>query len=142
MFHRLLVPIKPAKKPLVGLEALVKLARAANASLVFVSVEGGSDAALAGKSAPLILDVMHENRDLAEAALRWVREHFDREGLDVEMLLLKGHVVDTVLACAKERGCDAIVFTHHSKSWLSSLTGNIGDAIIRKSPIPVLIIKQ
>lgn len=141
MFRRLLVPIKPALKPRVELGALVTLARAAHAALLFVSVEGSADVALTGRSAALALDVMHESRDLANAALRWIQECTAGENLQVETYVVKGDVVQAVLAAAREHACDAIVLTQHPKTWLAPLTGSIGDAIARQSRLPVLILK-
>jgi nucleotide-binding universal stress UspA family protein len=140
MFHRLLVPIKPGAKSPLGLKAVVKLARNGNVALIFVAVESDADVSLTGRTAALVLDVAHERRDLARAALRSIQERLGGEGLDITSHILKGHVVEAVVAAADEHGCDAIALMRRFNRWPASLTGRIGDAIIRESTIPVLIL--
>jgi len=140
MFHRFLVPVKPATQPHLALKTLVGLARASNATLVFVAVEEASDLMLTGRSAGLVFDVEHERRDLAEAALHWVEERTHGQGLDVQTALVRGNVVDALLRAAEDYGCDAIVLTRRPKSRPGFLTGNTGDAIARKSGLPILVL--
>jgi nucleotide-binding universal stress UspA family protein len=140
MFHRLLVPIKPEARPHLGLKTLARLARASNVALIFVAVAGDAGVLLTGRSAALVLDVAHERRDLATSALRWVREHLDGDDLDVQALVVKGNVVDAVLAAANEHACDGIVLTQRPSRWPTFLTGRVGDTIARKSAVPVIVL--
>lgn len=140
MFHRLLVPIKPEAKPALGLKALVRLARNGNVALIFVAVESAADVVLTGRSAALVLDVAHERHDLATSTLRSIQERLGGEGLDIHSHILKGHVVEEVVGAAGEHGCEAIVLMRRSNRWPASLTGRIGDAIVRKSTVPILIL--
>jgi nucleotide-binding universal stress UspA family protein len=140
MFHRLLVPIKPEAKFDLGLGAIIRLTCNGNVALIFVAVESDAEVALTGRTAALVLDVSHERRDLARAALRSIEERLRNEGLDITSHILKGHVVEAVVKAADEHACDAIVLMRRFNRWPASLTGRIGDAIVRRATMPVLIL--
>ena len=139
MFHRLLVPIKPKGKPALDLNALVAFARSSNAAIVFVSVVADPDVALTGRSAALVLATGRVRRERAASTLRQIEEHLQRQDLNVQSLVLEGNVAASVVAAARELGCDAIVLARRLSGRSASLTGRVGDTIVRSSVVPIII---
>ena len=124
MFHRLLIPVKPEPKPHVALETVARLCRADDARLIFLVVEIDADIALRGHSAAFSIVHIHERRDRAEAALRWIREQSIMAELAIETLHARDNVLETILELTSERRCDAIGLTLRKKAWARSTGGS------------------
>jgi universal stress protein A len=64
-------------------------------------------------------------------------------GADVRLVVLKGEPYSTVIEYAEKSGLELIVVGSHGASKLEKmLLGSVTDKIIRKSPIPILVVKN
>lgn len=89
------------------------------------------------------LDLSHEfpmSRTDAEAQLVSLRRRL-KAGKDVQSVL--GPVEDTILSWARHLDYDLIVMGTHGRSGLRRLLlGSVAEAILRESPIPVLVVRK
>jgi nucleotide-binding universal stress UspA family protein len=70
----------------------------------------------------------------------FLKEHFS-DFPDVEPVLEKGDVVETILRVAQEKGADLIVIGTHGRKGLDRiLFGSVAEGVVKNSPIPVVTI--
>jgi nucleotide-binding universal stress UspA family protein len=68
----------------------------------------------------------------------FLKEHFS-DFPDVEPVLEKGDVVETILRVAQEKGADLIVIGTHGRKGLDKiLFGSVAEGVVKNSPIPVV----
>jgi len=68
----------------------------------------------------------------------FLKEHFS-DFPDVEPVLEKGDVVETILRVAQEKGADMIVIGTHGRKGLDRiLFGSVAEGVVKNSPIPVV----
>lgn len=64
------------------------------------------------------------------------------EGVTVQTHVGHGHVAETILKSAKKYGCDLIVMSSHKPDELRSLlVSSHANAVVRHSPVSVLIVR-
>lgn len=70
----------------------------------------------------------------------FIKEHFS-DYPDVEFILEKGDVVETLIRIAQEKGVDLIVMGTHGRKGLDKiLFGSVAEGVVKNSPIPVVTI--
>ncbi len=68
----------------------------------------------------------------------FLKEHFS-DFPDVEPVLEKGDVVETILRVAQEKGADLIVIGTHGRKGLDRiLFGSVAEGVVKNSPVPVV----
>ncbi len=68
----------------------------------------------------------------------FLKEHFS-DFADVEPVLAKGDVVETILRVAQEKEADLIVIGTHGRKGLDRiLFGSVAEGVVKNSPIPVI----
>ncbi len=68
----------------------------------------------------------------------FLKEHFS-DFPNVESVLEKGDVVETILRVAQEKGADMIVIGTHGRKGLDRiLFGSVAEGVVKNSPIPVV----
>jgi nucleotide-binding universal stress UspA family protein len=68
----------------------------------------------------------------------FLKEHFS-DFPNVEPVLEKGDVVETILRVAQEKGADLIVIGTHGRKGLDRiLFGSVAEGVVKNSPIPVV----
>ena len=83
-------------------------------------------------------------RDLAEADpyLEILADSLRTKGFSVSTVVESGHAAQVILQAARSKGADLIAMSTHGRSGLSHLLlGSVTDEVLRRSPIPVLVIK-
>ena len=126
------------------------LARTAGAKVVVAHVVEEEPAAaipvIPGGVQPEVFDLARfreESRKAAASALEGVAEEFRREGIAAETRLRTGRPFVEILRLARELPADLIVMGTHGRSGLRhALIGSVAERVVRKSPCPVLTIKQ
>jgi universal stress protein A len=61
-------------------------------------------------------------------------------GVPVEVVVRFGRLADEILLEADAFGADLIAVTAHARGWLGRLLGKVVGALIRRSPVPVLVL--
>jgi len=84
----------------------------------------------------------HYYQDEGVAALASARKLLDDAGLRYHHHICAGAYAETIVACAKEKGCDMIVMGARGLGSVAGmLLGSVTTKVIHLSPLPVLIIK-
>jgi nucleotide-binding universal stress UspA family protein len=82
------------------------------------------------------------HRDEGLAALAGARHILDEAGVPCTAHIAVGHVADTILRYATERGFDKILMGSHGRSGLMEmLLGSVASEVLRRSSIPVTLVK-
>ncbi len=70
----------------------------------------------------------------------FLKEHFS-DYPNVEFVLEKGDVVETLIKIAQEKGVDLIIMGTHGRKGLDKiLFGSVAEGVVKNSPIPVVTI--
>ena len=89
-----------------------------------------------------IEDSRRERAEITRESLDKVLANLPR-GIDVEAKVLEGPVVDQIVRYARQINADLIVSCTHGRTGLSHvLMGSTAEALVRRSPCPVLTLKQ
>ena len=98
--------------------------------------------------APLMRDDSVPRRTLetryskANAYLDGVRKRPGRRGVPARTLVRSGDPAEGILGCAKAEGASLISMSTHGRSGVRrTLFGSVAEAVIRSSPLPVLIVR-
>jgi nucleotide-binding universal stress UspA family protein len=82
------------------------------------------------------------HRDEGLAALATARRLLDQAAMPYTHHIAVGHVADTIVRFAKERGFDRIVMGSHGHGGLLQLlAGSVASAVLKRSSVPVTLVK-
>lgn len=82
------------------------------------------------------------HRDEGLAALASARRMLDAAGVPYAHHIAVGHVADTIVRYAQERGFDRIVMGSHGRSGLRHLLmGSVASEVSKRSQVPVTLVK-
>jgi nucleotide-binding universal stress UspA family protein len=77
------------------------------------------------------------NQKYLEAKVAWAQE----QGFEARSILAFGEPVLRILLCAESEKVDQILLSTHGRSGLSRFfMGSVAEGVIRRSPVPVLIV--
>jgi nucleotide-binding universal stress UspA family protein len=82
------------------------------------------------------LDAYHREEGLA--ALANARQLLDQAGVAYSHHIAVGHVADTIVRYAREKGFDKIVMGSHG---LGALLGSVAQDVLKHSTVPVTLVK-
>ncbi|MCL5023333.1 MAG: universal stress protein [Nitrospirae bacterium] len=86
--------------------------------------------------------IAEKERKAAECAIKNVKEVAEKEGLNIEGLILEGRPYEAVVNSATEKKADLIVVGSHGRTGLEKLLmGSVTERIIVLSPCAVLVVK-
>jgi nucleotide-binding universal stress UspA family protein len=81
-------------------------------------------------------------RDEGFVALKGARAALESAGVPYQVHVAVGHVADTILRYAVEKGFDKIVMGTYGRSGLLEvLLGSIAEEVLKRSSIPVMLVK-
>ena len=81
-------------------------------------------------------------REEGSAALADARRMLDEAGVPYTHHIAVGHVADTIIRYAKERGVDKIVLGSHGRTGLLQvLLGSVAQEVLKRSDVPVTLVK-
>lgn len=82
------------------------------------------------------------HREEGMAALADARRMLDEAGVPYTHHIAVGHVADTIIRYAKERGIDKIVLGSHGRTaLLQVLLGSVAQEVLKRSDVPVTLVK-
>ncbi len=142
-YRHLLVPLDGSKLSHAALEGALPIARATGARLTLASVVDGvlchSFESIAHTEGISVVDAVGNY-------LEGVQEPLRSEGFDVatRVMVAGGFTAaERIIEIAGEVGADLIAMSTHGRSGLEkALFGSVASAVLRNSPVPVLVFPQ
>ncbi len=126
--RKVLVPLDGSERALHAFVPAAELCRLFRAQLLFLRVLEKADP---------------EERSRAKAHLEEVEERSRAIGVEAQTSLAEGDPVDRILEVARAQRADLIAMATHGRRGLARLaTGSVAKAVLRKSTLPVLIVRS
>jgi nucleotide-binding universal stress UspA family protein len=145
MYKRILVPIDGTDTARTGLKEAIALASQQKATIRLLHVVNDFPILMEMSSA-INFEQYHEGlHQYGRKVLEDARALVNSAGLEVEtqlQMLKGGRVSDVILKDARSADCDLIVIgTHGRRGFQRALLGSDAEAVLRASPVPVLLIR-
>lgn len=137
-----LVPVDGSAASLRAVEYAIKLRRACQAGeIVLINVQPPPDSwELRRFMKAAEIEAMQETR--GGDALASARKLLDDAGVACEPEVLLGPVAESIVACAREKGCDLIIMGNKGETFVEEVvTGSVAHAVLRLSQLPVTYVK-
>jgi nucleotide-binding universal stress UspA family protein len=155
MFETILVPLDGSDLAEQALEPAAELARKLESLLVLMQAVDSLAQRLSKppmvmetpSSAPVTVEIMQEALDAekgaAKAYLAGLEQRLLSTGVKVEAFVAEGPAADAILSVAQDQGAGMIVMSTHGRGGLLRVVfGSVADAILKRSHIPVLVIRS
>ena len=144
MYKRVLVPLDGSGLAEAILPFVEQVAGPLDAEVVLLNVieppSPGEVIASAGVVSP---DAWRIRELEVKRYLAGVERRLAAKGLRVERRLQMGRAADEILATATASGADLIAMTTHGRSGVARLLfGSVAEAVLRASPVPVLMFRM
>jgi nucleotide-binding universal stress UspA family protein len=134
---KILVPLDGSTTAEAAVPIALRLARAENASLMFLTVTG-----VHPTTDPLPVEVELVPIRTAEAYLDAVKRRLAADYPNVSSAVWRGTAAAAIVRAAKEYGMDQIVMTTHGRTGAErDMFGSVADAVLRAAPIPVVVLR-
>jgi len=145
MYKRILAPIDGSDAAQRGLQEAIALALDQQAKLRLLFVVDASMSAIDPSAFLAYDELLGALRNTGQAVLgKGEQQALDR-GAQVDTVLRETtdrRVAGTIVAEAKEADCDLIVMgTHGRRGWSHLVLGSDAEAVIKTSPVPVLLVR-
>lgn len=137
-----LLPVDGSSASLRAVEYVIKLyASCQNGQIVLLNVQPPSDSwELTSHLRPAEIEAMQVSR--GGDALESARKLLDAAKVPYEPAVLLGPVAESIVACARDKGCEQIVMGNQGESFLAeAVTGSIAHEVLRLSQFPVTYVK-
>ncbi len=140
--RKILVPVDGSEHALRALAEVIKRHAAGEALEVHllnvqIPVESGYARMFVSHE-----DLQEYYRMEGKEALRAARAQLDAVGVPYTNHVAVGHVAQTIVDFARERGCDEIVMGTHGRSALTHLLlGSVASDVSRSSEVPVTLVR-
>jgi nucleotide-binding universal stress UspA family protein len=138
-FERILVPLDGSEQSIWALGKAVQIAKLAGGVITLIHVYSVSSFAITPNQ---VFEYVQSMRKYGESVLEDGKKKAKAEGVQVETLLVEGHVVEEILKAAKEGNYKLIVIGAKGMSKLTELLmGSVSSSVTRLAPCPVLIVR-
>jgi nucleotide-binding universal stress UspA family protein len=143
MFKRILVAVDESPQAASALDLAIELAKDVKAALTLVhvldpgAIASTADDAAAATVVEIELDELQSaGKELLEASAARVRE----AGLEVDTIMRDGVPAETILDTAERSNAELIVIGTHGRHGVARFfLGSCAEAVLRQSPMPVLV---
>ena len=117
-----------------------RLAAALHAKLLFVSVIDLRTLQLPGGRMSRRID---QERARLEASAAELVLRARRQNVTASFLIWVGDPVDSIIEATQSEGADMIVVGSHGRGTLArALIGSVSDAVVRRAPCPILVVRS
>jgi len=142
-FRKILVPYDGSELSEAALPFIQEFAKAFGASLVLFHALFPPASAYPGFEAPIASDrLWRDLREIAEKQLAELSEKLGKAGLQVTTAVTFGPTVDEIIQAATAGQADLIAMSTHGRSGVGRwIMGSVADAVVRRSELPVLIVR-
>lgn len=141
MYQKVLVPVDESNGAMRALLEACKLAQNVHAKVYAVHILDYAQVAWNGNSL-----VNHEEQKTKDAVIEQSKEIFEQYQIvgETEVLNNTGEkIAQIIIRKAQENNCDLIVMgTHGLTGVMHLLMGSVAEGVLRKSKIPVMLIRQ
>jgi nucleotide-binding universal stress UspA family protein len=91
----------------------------------------------------IVVDDVEARRREAEDYLAPISAMLRSQGVDTSWAIRRGRPADEILAAANENGADLIAMATHGRTGIGRLLfGSVAEAVLRRAPVPVFMIRQ
>jgi universal stress protein A len=150
-FKTILVPTDFSENAQVAFEKAYDLALQLKAKLHVLHVQDESNLRVAIKEG--LLSAQSTDQQLQEAVERLTEDRFskllagvDRSQIEIEHLSRRGDSDSVIIAYAKKINADIVVIGRRGAgtvgTFISVVLGSVAEAVIRKSPCPILVVRR
>jgi nucleotide-binding universal stress UspA family protein len=139
---KILLPVDGSEAALRAVDYLIRMAASCQQlEIHVVNVQPPVDSwELKSHLRPAEIEAMQETR--GGDALRPARERLDKAGVAYIPAVLLGPVAETIVAYAREQGCDQVIMGNKGESFLAeAVTGSVAHEVLRLAPLPVTFVK-
>lgn len=139
---KILVPVDGSNASLRAAEYAARLVKSCQAAqIVLLNVQPPIDAVEVRRfMKPAEIEAMQESR--GGDALAPARKLFDEAGVAYEPIVLIGPVAESIVACARDKGCGQIVMGNKGETFLQeAVWGSVAHDVLRLSTVPVTYVK-
>lgn len=150
MFDRILVPLDGSEHSLRALENAIQIAKKFGSKInlihIYSIVVPSVSPIFLSESAALAPEIATElgdaKRKVGEDILTESERRVNTEGIQVEKLLVEGHVVEKILETANKGGFNLIAMGARGLGRMKEvLLGSVSHSIVRHAKCPVLVVK-
>ena len=146
MYGKILVPIDGSATAHRGYEEAVALARALGSTLVVMHVVDTFPIAVEMVTTTTWQEISDGMRKQGQTLLDTACQTATTHGVKAEPHLVEARgerVADTILAQARDSGCDLIVMgTHGRRGFSHVMLGSDAERVVHESPVPVLLVRH
>jgi nucleotide-binding universal stress UspA family protein len=146
MYKRILVPVDGSRTSARGLEEAIKLAKSQKASLVVLHIV--DDAILTSSEiVPVYMEeIIKSLRKGGERILARAAAKVRARGVKPKPVLVEkfgGLVADVIIAQARKQRAGLIVLGTHGRRGVTRLVmGSDAEGVVRRTPVPVLLVRK
>jgi universal stress protein A len=138
---RVLVALDGSSSAEAVLRFLLEIAGPLDMTLLLLSVLEPIPPALADRA--MVFDDIERRRRDAEEYLAPLAATLRARGISVTSSVRCGRPADEIVAAARENNADLIAMATHGRTGLGRLLfGSVAEAVLRKAPVPVFMIRQ
>ena len=145
MYKQILCPVDGSDTSNRGMAEAVNLAKAIQAKVRFLYIVDTFHPMLDGMEVGNMTEVIDGLREHGKAMLEQTKVSALAQGVEADTVILENdlnRVSKTIVTHAKECHADLILMGTHGRRGLSHLLmGSDAEAVIRTSPVPVLIVR-
>lgn len=135
---RILVPMDGSKTSFRALDSAIEIARACHATILGIN----SIVFLPSEFMPAVVPYKIYQKKEAGKFFENAKERAAKRGILFSYAITYGSPVEQILAIAKKKKINLIVIGARGKGRVAELfLGSVSNAVLHKSPIPVLIVK-
>jgi nucleotide-binding universal stress UspA family protein len=146
LFQKILVPLDGSEQSKLALEKAIQIAKKLHGKITLIHVFSDSTFAITPVSTQKYKEFMSSNyvqamRDYAESFLSDGKKKAEAEGIQVETLMVDGHVVEEILKTARDGDFSLIVIGSRGLSTIKELLmGSVSDGVTKHALCPVLVV--
>jgi nucleotide-binding universal stress UspA family protein len=141
------VPLDGSDQSKLALEKAIQIAKKLHGKITLIHVFSVSTFAITPVQAHKYEEFMSSSyvqamREYAESILSDGKKKAEAEGVQVETLMVDGHVVEEILKAARDGDFSLIVIGSRGLSTIKELLmGSVSDGVTKHAPCPVLVVR-
>lgn len=145
MYKNILVPLDGSRRAEAILPHVIELAQNQGATLTLLTVVEPLLSTInpcAGASATFDVEAFSKQTEASEAYITELARDLTIRGVKSDIVIEHGHVVNTIINVAENRGVDLIAIASHGRTGMSrALYGSVAAALLYQVERPLLLIR-